>query len=784
MKLLKYFDGRIDSSKVFDFAKKFGIGELVMKLIVSRGYDTEEKISEFLSPSISRNAFDLKGMRELVERVMLAKERGEKILVFGDYDVDGVSATAIMIKALKKLGLEPEYYLPNRFVDGYGLTREVIDKIVKKFNPNLIITVDCGISCHDEIEYAKSLGVEVIVTDHHELPDVLPETVTINAKIEGQAYGFRELCGTGVAYKVAEALIGKEAEEFLPIAAIATIADIVSLRDENRTIVYRGIKLLDKYLPAGLKALFRAQRLDLKSVTSTDISFKIAPKLNASGRMGDADDSLKLYIETDPVEIRKYLNKINSHNEKRQELCNSIYADCKAMLSKHNMSQNRAIVLSSPNWDQGILGIVSARLVEEYNRPVFLFANLGEESKGSARSIKDINVHLLLNSMDELLETYGGHPVAAGLTIKTDRLQEFKVRVEEYIAKNINDFAFVPVQYYDEKIELKDINKKLLDDISKLEPFGTDNQSPRFLVTTSFSRVVPMKNCPQHANIFLSEKFPVVEFSYYKDFEKIKHSKLKNFIFELQHDNFSRSIKGLCKANSFSFEVSPDKVLNFGNLYQLAYDEVGESRYAFYTDEELLKLVANPSCFGTCFVATNLRDYNSFLESYNTENIVTNSIFGGSEQNGFNTVFLCPERLDFVKHYENIVFLSPVINKGYLTAINNLSDAKVYLPLNKSASFNPQLDLSRGKLGEIYSALRGFRGGFVSIDDLYSKLKISSSYENFVVAIKVFEELKILSYNILNEIKYIEIHDEKKVELKNSKFYNLANLLKSVKEAQ
>ena len=237
-----------NSALVREYAEKFNVLPSTMYLILSRGLTSEEEIKDYLSVGELLNPFLIKGMKELCERVKLAKELGDRVLIFGDYDVDGISATAIMLKTLKRLGIDASFYLPNRYEDGYGLSCEVIDKIEKKFCPDLIITVDCGISCHDEVEYCKKKGIDIIITDHHEIPEILPDTLVLNAKMKGQDYPFSELCGTGMAYKISEALLGqKKAEEFLPIASIATIADIVSLTGENRNIVKRGFLCFDNF---------------------------------------------------------------------------------------------------------------------------------------------------------------------------------------------------------------------------------------------------------------------------------------------------------------------------------------------------------------------------------------------------------------------------------------------------------------------------------------------------------------------------------------------------------
>ena len=784
MKLLKYFNGSINASFLQDIMNKFGLSKIAGELVISRGYDTIEKVENFLNPTLTHNPFLIKNMDKLVNRVKTAILNKEKILIFGDYDVDGISATAIMIKTLNILGVKPKYYLPNRFVDGYGLTCEVIDKIKDKYSPDLIITVDCGISCYQEVEYAKSLGIEIIVTDHHEIPEILPNGIVLNAKLENQEYPFRELCGTGLAYKISEAILGKEAEQFLPIASIATIADIVPLIDENRTIVYRGLKLLDAYLPIGLKMLFKEQKMPLTKANSTDISYKIAPKINAAGRMGDAADSLKLYLETDPVEIKKLLEKVSKHNQKRQELCAKVYEDCKRMLEDENMSINKCIILSSKKWDQGILGIVCARLVEEYNRPVFLFSELEEDAKGSARSIPEINVHLLLNSMKDMLETFGGHTVAAGLTIKKENLPIFKQKVNEYILNNINDEVFTPVQYYDIEVNANDLNKALLESLQKLEPFGLANSNPKFKISIDKLDIAPMKNFSYHCQIKMQNKINFVQFNYVNDHNRLKYCKNKSIIFELQHDSYQQTLKGIVRANNFDFPLLYNKNFNYGNIETLKYcSEKSPRIYDYYTDQDLINFVSLPTNFGTAFIAFNMNDYNNFITNYNMDKIVNLNLFDGNECKGFNTLFLCPENIDFCRHFERIVFLSPVLDGGYISRINKLSDAKVYLPLNKKGSANfKNIDLSRQTFGKIYNAIKRYRAGFVCQEDLYNKLKLPINFETFLICYLTLSELHIIDIYIENGLTKFVINDSIKTDLNKSSVYNMAKLLKNVTE--
>ena len=768
-----------NSALVKEYAEKFQVLPSTMYLILSRGFKTEEEIKEYLSVGKLLNPFLIKGMEELKERIELAKKLGDRVLIFGDYDVDGISATAIMLKTLKKLGIQADFYLPNRYVDGYGLSCEVLDKIEKKFCPDLIITVDCGISSYEEVEYAKSKGMEIIVTDHHEIPEKLPDTLVLNAKIKGQDYPFTELCGTGLAYKISEALLGQEkAEEFLAIASIATIADIVSLTGENRNIVKRGFQRFDK-LPYGLRQLFKENKVSLTNPNATDIAFKISPKINSAGRMGHAEDSLMLYLSEDPVVVKKYLNKLSEHNQKRQELSNQIMEDCEKAIKKLDLSKIRVITLASKKWDQGILGIASARLVEEYNRPVFLFSQVGDTLHGSGRSINDINIHELLSSMSDILETFGGHTMAAGLTLKRSKYEEFSNRVNSFVFEKINDKAFIPIKYYDIDVKVDEIDDRFLKELKLLEPFGCGNPKPKFKVTSENVEISPMKFNPAHCNIKIGD-LELVYFNFYKNFNALFFSRYKSFIFEFQ-ENGKKGLVSFFDAGSFIIDNAHMFTYPI-QLEQLKYDE-NEVSFSYYPQSELLNFVASTGSgvYGTCFVTYSGYEFVNFLKNYTKDNLYHIGIYD-EECVGYNSALLSPRGTMWAKNFDKIIFLSPVLDSGFLSEIQKISNAEIFLPIEAKIDrerFN-NINLSRECFGRIFKALtsRSSVTYYSPVDFYEAKLKGKVSFDTFIAAYLTFLELGLIKQADDKFFNYIEVKNIKK-SLTEAKIYNKVLLIKN-----
>lgn len=476
----------LDEEKIDEIVRKFDVPELLATVLVNRGIVDDEEIRVFLNPTRSdfHDPYLMPDMEIAVERIIKAINNQEKVIIYGDYDVDGITSITVLKKFLKTCGLEVDYYIPNRLSEGYGLNKTAIDYIKEK-EYTLIITVDCGISGIEEIEYANSLGIETIVTDHHEPMEVLPPAVAIVdlKRKDNDTYPFKSLAGCGVVFKLTQALgmrLGideKEYLKYLDIVCVGTISDIVPLVDENRVIAKLGLKLVEVTRNPGLKALLNAS--GYKVVNSNTISFGIAPRINACGRMGYEEEALKLFLTENLVQASEITERLNKYNRDRQEIEKSIYDEAIKMMEKEDPNA-QSIVLGSNNWHHGVIGIVSSKITEMYFKPSILICFEGEDGKGSGRSIPGFDLHEALAETAKYLEKYGGHEMAVGLSLKKNNFNRFKEAFEKYVEeKDIT--GIVPIIEIDKQISLKDIDSNIVKQLDLLEPFGEANRRPVFV---------------------------------------------------------------------------------------------------------------------------------------------------------------------------------------------------------------------------------------------------------------------------------------------------------------
>jgi len=474
-----------DEEKIKELKGKYGISEILASIFVNRGIVEDKEIEVFLNPT--RDDFHdpkfLPDIDKAIERVKKAKENKEKVIIYGDYDVDGITSITVLKKFLNSLDMNVDYYIPNRLDEGYGLNREAIEQI-KDNKYTLMITVDCGISGIEEIDYANSLGIDVIVTDHHETLEKLPNAIAvINPKRNDSKYPFRDLAGVGVVFKFIQALsieYGLDAKEYLKyldIVCVGTISDIVPLIDENRVITKLGIKLLEQTKNIGLRSLIISS--GYKKIDSSTISFGIAPRINACGRMGNEEEALKLFLTNVQSDAKEITENLNKYNKDRQNIERNIFEQVISKINKNDIKEKDVIVIAGENWHHGVIGIVSSKITETFYKPSILLSIEGDMAKGSGRSIPGFDLHEALCETSDLLEKYGGHSMAVGLTLKTENIDKFRDRLREIISK-VEIENSVPIITIDKILNAKDLNHELIDDLKKLEPYGEANKMPVF----------------------------------------------------------------------------------------------------------------------------------------------------------------------------------------------------------------------------------------------------------------------------------------------------------------
>lgn len=474
-----------DEEKVKKMAKEYNISPLIATILVNKNLEEKKDIDKFLNPT--RNDFYdpylMPDMEIAINRIIEAIEKREKIIIYGDYDVDGITSITVLKKFLHERGAIVDDYIPNRLDEGYGLNKEAIKKIVEE-KYTLMITVDCGISGIDEVEYANSLGLETIITDHHEQAEKLPRALAVvDAKRKDNKYPFNQLAGVGVVFKLIQGigiklnLEEKEYLKFLDLVCVGTISDIVPLVDENRVIAKLGLKLVKVTKNIGLKTLLNS--IGYKNIDSTCVSFGLAPRINACGRMGHQEEALKLFLTEDPNEAGRIANKLNEYNRERQEKEKKIFTEALEMI-KNDKNDKPCIILAGENWHHGVIGIVASKVTEMYFKPSILICLEDDEGKGSGRSIPGFDLHEALSKCDKYIKKFGGHSMAIGITIKKDEFSKFKEQFEEY-ASSCNIDKIVPVIHIDEEVSLRNINKEVVKELSLLEPFGEGNKMPLFL---------------------------------------------------------------------------------------------------------------------------------------------------------------------------------------------------------------------------------------------------------------------------------------------------------------
>ena len=475
------FAPQVEDADFRKIAKKAGLGPEAARLLFSRGIKDEDSLSRFLAPSLDdlHDPYLLHDMDKAVDRIRRAIEQGEFILVYGDYDADGMTSASILKETLEQLGAECLVYLPNRFTDGYGPNASVYKYFIEQQGISLIVTVDNGVAGHEAIDLAQSMGVDVIVTDHHSMPEVLPDAYAIVHPEHPEAdYPFKQLAGCGVAFKLACALLEEVQVELLDLVAIGTIADMVSLTDENRIMVQYGLEVLRNTQRLGLQELFEVAGISSSDLTEETVGFQLAPRLNALGRLDDPNPAIDLLTGFDDEEVHEIALMIQNKNEERKEIVQAIYEEAKSLVDPNKSVQ----VLAKEGWNPGVLGIVAGRLLEELGQTVIVLNIEDGRAKGSARSIEAVDIFEALDPHRELFIAFGGHAGAAGMTLEVEQLDALSEILETYVKDKGIDAKGKSKLYLDEELDLENLSLEAVKSYERLAPFGMDNQKPVFYI--------------------------------------------------------------------------------------------------------------------------------------------------------------------------------------------------------------------------------------------------------------------------------------------------------------
>lgn len=462
--------------------------KLLTTLLLNRGFSDEKSVNEFINPEISdfRNPFKFEKMASVVDKILAKKEKNEKIFIYGDYDVDGITAAVFLVKVFSEIGIDVDYYIPNRMEEGYGLDKKAID-FMKKRNCKLVITVDAGVNSIEDVKYAESLGIEVIVTDHHKSTKDKEdeELLLLNPKLS-DTYEFKYLSGAGVALKVAQGVYEKlnadmgKLYQYMDIVMIGTVADVVPMVDENRIIIKEGLKILSKTKVKGLMYLLKYLKFQNKEINTTDVSYFISPLINSLGRIGVSKMGADFFLKNDEFEIYNIIEEMKKSNKKRRELEKAIYEEADHKIKKMDKKSLKCAFLYSKKWHPGVIGVVSSRLSVKYNMPIALVALRDNIGKASCRSVKGVSVFNIFHTMKDKLVRFGGHDLASGFIVKQENLKE----VERIFKENIDEIKVEQeekILKIDMELPIEKIDENLFKAMESLAPFGLDNNHPLFI---------------------------------------------------------------------------------------------------------------------------------------------------------------------------------------------------------------------------------------------------------------------------------------------------------------
>lgn len=755
--------------------------ERIIKYITDKHSEEMFDLERFLNPSEAdfHDAKLFKNIDKIVAKIKDAIETKKSILIYGDYDCDGICASTILYLHLTSLGANVQVFIPNRFENGYGISVDAIEEILSDYAPELIITVDLGITAVEEVEILKQEGVDIIITDHHLPLECVPDCLILDPKHDNVDYGFDSLCGAGVAMKLVEALSGRNvANKYLDVAAIATVGDIVPLIDENRAIAKLGIDKINN--GDCLNSLtFLKNKLELDTITSTDISFKLVPRLNACGRMNDAIKVFNFLIQSDEKILQEKYLEIEADNTLRLSFIDKGMKTIEKCLDGYDSTEPSVLVKG--DFHEGIIGILASRVCHEFGRPAIIFAPTENGTiKGSGRSVPQIDLHKIIASMDgELLENFGGHKMAVGVELMPENFEEFKSRLNEKILAEttIEDFL-INDSVFDIELTENDFSTDFVSQVNALEPFGCENEKPIFAIRQEEMFVEPIsEKAFKHYRCFTANNHPIIGFNFYKYVPLCKSKSKKLFLLDLGLNTFKgkTTINALAKSVKVEKPIlleneTRDKMTALYNLYYSIFDFNNKERYHLTENlGEIIKQKFEESEFGTIVVASSESDVN-VVKRFGFEKYIT----AEPMTNAQNAIVVSPNQvydIASINGYKNIIFLHKYFEDEHLYFSQKY---EVYEPVKK-LNFGAILSKERDVFAKVYKHVCNFAQLKANdVLDLAEKLSIkdsSLSAEQILFSMIVFMELNFIEFDeVLNSM---QICKAKKMDLATSKFYNI-----------
>ena len=753
--------------------------ERIIRYLENKLKDKNIELEKFLNPSENdlRDANRLKNISEASQKIKQAIADNKKILIYGDYDSDGICSSTILYLFFKSLGANVDVFIPNRFENGYGISIEAIEEIQNYYAPDLVVTVDLGITAIEEVEILKQEGIDIVITDHHIPLAEIPDAIVVDPKLESD-YGFDALCGAGVAMKLVEAMAGREeANKYLDIAAIATVGDIVPLVDENRAIAKLGI---DKINSGNcLKSIsFMLKKLDFESVNSTDISFKIVPRLNACGRMDNAIKVFEFLIETDERLLEEKFAEMDSDNTLRLasiDKGNKIIDKC-----LKNFDRTEPSVMVQGDFHEGIIGILASRVCHEFNKPAIIFTKTEDGTlKGSGRSIEEVDIHTIIASMHDMLINFGGHKMAIGVEIEESSFDEFKRVFNEKILEvaKLSDFIKTNSKY-DIEITDDDLSMEFYKQLCLLEPFGCENEKPVLALKQKSVSVEPMsEKVFKHYKCFTKNNNPIVCFNFYKHSEVAKSDSEKMFIVELGENTYKgkkslsilqRDLK-ILSADFSGFENIDELSALYNQYYSVMDFNKKEQYHVTNNIEEIIKTKLAENDYGTMIVASSNDDL-KIVQKLGLDDIMNDV----PHKNGQNVVIANPKQIyeiSDIDGYKNIIFLHKHFDDEHMY----FSQCANVYEFDKKISFSSEISKDRAVFAKCYNLICNFAATKANdVIDLAKKLSLKSaelSAVQILFCMIVFMELNFLEFDEI--LGCMQVLKAKKMELSSSKFYNI-----------